>query len=80
MTERRKLIFPHWRMFGEYAKAVVTAPIPAADRAAALTELVRVLGDRWRLLRGDVLYHVRPRLVAAGVPERILRRSSARRS
>ena len=76
---RRKLIFPHWRMFGEYAKAVVTAPIPVGDRAGALRELGRVLGDRWRLLRGDVLYHVRPKLVAAGVPERLLRRSTADR-
>jgi glycosyltransferase involved in cell wall biosynthesis len=68
--------FPHWRMFGEYFRNVATAPIGLRDRVAALGVLSRVLLRRWRLLRGDLLFHVRPTLVAAGVPERLLRRSS----
>jgi glycosyltransferase involved in cell wall biosynthesis len=67
--------FPHWRMFGEYVRNVATAPIALRDRVAVLGVLSRVLLRRWRLLRGDLLFHVRPTLVAAGVPERLLRRS-----
>jgi glycosyltransferase involved in cell wall biosynthesis len=70
-----KWTFPHWRLFAEYFRNVATAPIGLRDRGAALAVLARVLLSRWRLLRGDVLFHVRPPLVAAGVPERLLRRS-----
>ena len=70
----RKRIFPHCRMFGEYFRQTVTAPVPASDRAAALAQLGRVFRQRWRLVRGDILYYVRPKLVGAGVPERLLRR------
>jgi glycosyltransferase involved in cell wall biosynthesis len=69
-----KPTFPHWRMFGEYLRAVVTASVPLEDRAACLAVLGRVVAERWRLLRGDILFYVRPRLVAIGVPERVLRR------
>jgi len=71
-----KWTFPHWRLFGEYVRNVATAPIALKDRAAALGVLSRVLIRRWRLLRGDLLFYVRPTLVAVGVPERLLRRSS----
>jgi glycosyltransferase involved in cell wall biosynthesis len=69
-----KRTFPHCRMFGEYARAVVTAPVPLRDRLGASVELLKVVRARWRLIRGDVLYYVRPTLVAAGVPERFVRR------
>jgi glycosyltransferase involved in cell wall biosynthesis len=74
----RKRIFPHARMFGEYFRVVIGAPLSPPDRLAVFGELLRVLGQRWRLLRGDVLYHVRPVLLAAGVPERLVRRRPAR--
>jgi glycosyltransferase involved in cell wall biosynthesis len=74
----RKRIFPHARMFGEYFRVVMHAPLSPPERLAVFRELMRVLGQRWRLIRGDILYHVRPVLLAAGVPERLLRRRSAR--
>jgi glycosyltransferase involved in cell wall biosynthesis len=70
-----KRTFPHCRMFGEYLRSVVTAPIPLKERAAALAVLSRFFRLRWPLLRGDILFYLRPKLVAAGVPERFLRRS-----
>jgi glycosyltransferase involved in cell wall biosynthesis len=69
--------FPHWRLFAEYVRSVVTAPIAIEDRAAALWVLSRTLLSRWRLLRGDLMSYVRPALVAAGVPEQLLRRAAA---
>lgn len=69
--------FPHWRLFGEYIRNVVTAPIAIGERAAALWVLFHTLLSRWRLLRGDLLSYARPALVAAGVPERLLRRAAA---
>jgi glycosyltransferase involved in cell wall biosynthesis len=72
-----KRIFPHVRMFAEYARVVMRAPLTPPERLAAAGELMRVLGERWRLIRGDVLYHVRPVLLAAGVPEWLVRRRPA---
>ena len=72
---RGKRTFPHCRMFGEYLRNVVTAPIPLKERAAALAVLSRFFRLRWTLLRGDILFYLRPKLVAAGVPERLLHRS-----
>jgi glycosyltransferase involved in cell wall biosynthesis len=73
----RKRIFPHARMFGEYFRVVMRAPLSRPERLAVFGELMRVLRQRWRLIRGDILYHVRPVLVAAGVPERLVRRRPA---
>jgi glycosyltransferase involved in cell wall biosynthesis len=73
----RKRIFPHARMFAEYFRVVMRAPLSLPERLGVVGELMRVLGQRWRLIRGDVLYHVRPVLLAAGVPERLVRRRSA---
>jgi hypothetical protein len=73
----RRRIFPHARMFAEYFRVVMRAPLSRPERLAVVGELVRVLGERWRLIRGDVLYHVRPVLLAAGVPERLVRRRPA---
>lgn len=73
----RKRIFPHARMFAEYFRVVMRAPLPLPERLSVVGELLRVLGERWRLIRGDVLYHVRPVLLAAGVPERLVRRRPA---
>jgi glycosyltransferase involved in cell wall biosynthesis len=70
-----KLTFPHWRMFGEYLRTILSARAPVRDRLACLVPLGQVLGERWPLLRGDILFHLRPRLIAIGVPERLLRRS-----
>jgi glycosyltransferase involved in cell wall biosynthesis len=72
---RGRRTFPHCRMFGEYLRNVVTAPIPLRERAAALVVLSRFFRLRWSLLRGDVLFYLRPKLVAVGVPEHLLRRS-----
>jgi glycosyltransferase involved in cell wall biosynthesis len=69
--------FPHWRMFGEYLRVIMSAPLGLRERTASLAALGRVLRERWPLLRGDILFYLRPRLVAAGVPERLLRRASA---
>lgn len=74
---RGRLTFPHWRLLGEYLRAAATAPVPPRDRARALAAVAGFARRRWPLLRGDVLFHLRPRLVAAGVPERLLRRSAA---
>jgi glycosyltransferase involved in cell wall biosynthesis len=74
----RKRTFPHARMFAEYFRVVMRAPLSPPERLAVFGELMRVLGQRWRLIRGDVLYHVRPVLLAAGVPERLVRRRSPR--
>jgi glycosyltransferase involved in cell wall biosynthesis len=71
-----KLMFPHWRMFREYLRVVMSPPLSPRERAETLTALLRVVRHRWRLLRGDILYHLRPVLVAAGVPERLLRRNA----
>jgi glycosyltransferase involved in cell wall biosynthesis len=72
----QKRIFPHARMFVEYFRVVMRAPLPFSERLAVLEALMRVLRQRWRLIRGDVLYHLRPALVAVGVPERLVRRRS----
>jgi glycosyltransferase involved in cell wall biosynthesis len=74
----RKRIFPHARMFGEYFRVVMRVPLSPPERLAVVRELLRVLGQRWRLIRGDILYHVRPVLVSAGVPERLVRRRPTR--
>lgn len=73
----RKRIFPHARMFAEYFRVVMHAPLSLPERLAVFRALLRVLGQRWRLIRGDILYHVRPVLLAAGVPERLVRRRRA---
>lgn len=70
-----KRTFPHWRLFAEYFRTVLFARAPLRDRAGALAVLLRVLARRSSLLRGDLLFYLRPRLVAAGVPERLLSRS-----
>lgn len=72
---RGKRTFPHWRLFGEYFRTVLFARAPLSDRVTALRVLSRVLAGRSSLLRGDLLFYLRPRLVAAGVPERLLSRS-----
>jgi len=76
-AHRRRLIFPHWRMFGEYVRVAMRAPLSPRDRIETVGALGRVIRQRWRILRGDILYHVRPLMVAAGVPERLLRRNSS---
>jgi len=70
-----KRTYPHWRLFTEYFRTVLFARAPLSDRAQALAVLSTVIARRRSLLRGDLLFYLRPRLVAAGVPERVLSRS-----
>jgi glycosyltransferase involved in cell wall biosynthesis len=58
-AHRNRLTFPFWRIHFEYYKAAMRAPIPAAERRACLGALARRVWARRRLLRGDVLHHVR---------------------
>jgi glycosyltransferase involved in cell wall biosynthesis len=71
-----KKIFPHWRLFGEYLRVILAAPLSLRDRAATLAAYARMVRLRYGLLRGDIMFYIRPRLVAVGVPERLLRRST----
>ena len=63
-------------MFEEFFRVVVTAPLSSRDRAETFAAVLGVIRQRWRLVRGDILYRVRPKLVALGVPDRLLRRQS----
>ena len=72
-----RLTFPHWRWCTETFRVIGRAPLTVRERLGCLGVTSKVVLGRWRLLRGDVLYHVRPRLVAAGVPERLLRRAGS---
>jgi glycosyltransferase involved in cell wall biosynthesis len=69
---RRKL--PNWRFLFDEFRAIFAAPLSLRDRLDCLRSLATFARKRSRLLRGDLLFYVRPVLASAGVPERLLRR------
>lgn len=59
---RGKLIFPRWRRYFEYIKAIMTAPISIVDRAYSLSYIAgfALSARKWQGLAGDVGSLLRP--------------------
>ena len=46
---------PRWRNFGEYARALATAPVPVGERAVGMTALPRWAAENGRSLAGELV-------------------------
>lgn len=76
----RRHKFPQWRILREYASALMKTHLGMLERMRCVHALLRYVGRKWRLLRGDILFYVRPRLIALGVPARLLQRTRRARA
>jgi glycosyltransferase involved in cell wall biosynthesis len=61
-STRGKLIFPRWRRYFEYLKAIMNAPISLADRMHSLSYIAgfALSNRKWQGLAGDVSSMLRP--------------------
>lgn len=61
-STRGKLIFPRWRRYFEYIKAIMTAPISLVDRLYSLSYIAgfALSNRKWQGLAGDVSSMLRP--------------------